>query len=151
MEVNPEMLANSYLCLQREVFVNFANHFFENVQSKNKNIYQRAVDFSKDFNKCEDFSFENLELNEKTYYVFCNYVFDFINYVRKLDSNLFDDSVKYTQEILSFPTFPTLHMSIQACGKSLPIFLDARESGTLDEYKASFGDDDEQEFDTNDN
>lgn len=133
MDIDPSMLANNYLCLQREVFVNFCHQFIDNVNNKNKSLFSRAVDFSKDFNNCEAVNFESLVLNEESYPIFCNYVFDFMNYVRKLDDNLFKDSINHVLEVLSFPTFPTLHMSIQGCGSSLIKFLEARENNTLDQ------------------
>jgi hypothetical protein len=127
---DPEMLAQSFVCVQREIFVNVCCQFSFNVSEKNKSIYKRAVDFSKDFNDCE-FNFESLCLNNDNFGFFCNYVFDFMNYIRKLDKELFDDSITFAKNQLVFPNMPTLNMSVEGCGVSIGTFLDMRENNQI--------------------
>ncbi len=129
---DPAFLINSFISIQREIFVNICAHFTENVSEKNKNLYSRAVDFSKDFNDCEPFFFDRgLMLNQENFPVFCNYIFDLMNYVRKLDSSLFEESITHARTQMSFPTMPTLDMSVAGCGGSIASFLEMRENGTL--------------------
>lgn len=135
MEMNPnpdpDVLISSFLQIQREIFVNVCALFSENVNEKNKNMFKRATDFSKDFNNCEPFDFRCLVLSEENFPIFCNFCFDFMNYVRKLDGSLFSDSVEYARNKLRFPTMPTLDMSVAGCGQSLSVFLDMRENNKL--------------------
>ena len=103
---DPSLLLNSYLCIQREIFVNVCAHFLQNVESKNNSVFKRAKEFSIDFNHCEPFNFEKLMLNEENFPVFCNYVFDLMNYVRKIDNKLYEESIGYARSQMSFPTMP---------------------------------------------
>lgn len=128
---DPSFLLNSYLCIQREIFVNVCAHFLQNVESKNSSLCKRAIEFSIDFNHCEAFKFEKLMLNEKNFPIFCNYMFDFMNYVRKIDSNLYEESIGYARNQMSFPTMPTLDMSVIGCGQSISTYLDMKERGEL--------------------
>jgi hypothetical protein len=139
---DPEMLASSFLCIQREIFVNVCNQFDQNVVTKNKSLYSRAIDFSKDFNNCDRFDFDSMNLTEDNYSTFCNYIFDFMNYVRKLDKGLFDESINYAKTQLNFSTFPTLQMSVDGCGNSIARFLELRENNQLDQ----FGNDDDNNY-----
>jgi hypothetical protein len=135
MEVpDPEILAQSYLCIQREIFVNLCTKFSDHVENKDKNIYKRAADFSKDFNNCQ-FDFKSLSLNPENFGEFCNYTFDFMNYVRKLDKNLFDKGIKFAQKEMSFPNMPTLQMSVKGCGASIGSFLEMRENNELPSFE----------------
>lgn len=135
MEVpDPEVLAQSFLCIQREIFVNLCTKFSDHVENKDKNIYRRAIDFSKDFNNCE-FDFKSLSLNPENFGDFCNYIFDFMNYVRKLDKNLFDKGINFAQKELSFPNMPTLQMSVKGCGASIGSFLEMRENNELPNFE----------------
>lgn len=127
---DPEVLIQSFLCIQREIFVNVCCQFSFSVEEKNKSIYNRAVDFSKDFNNCE-FDFESLALNEENFGNFCNYAFDFMNYVRKLDKDLYDTSISHAKTQLAFPNMPTLNLSVEGCGLSIGTFLEMRENNQL--------------------
>lgn len=134
MEVpDPEVLAQSFLCIQREIFVNLCTKFSDHVENKDKNIYKRAIDFSKDFNNCT-FDFKSLSLNPENFGDFCNYTFDFMNYVRKLDKNLFDKGINFAQKELSFPNMPTLEMSVKGCGASIGSFLEMRDNNELPNF-----------------
>lgn len=128
---DPNFLIQNYVCIQREIFVNICAYFSSNVQEKNKNLYQRAIDFSKDFNNCDSFSFERLALNEENFPVFCNFIFDFMNYIRKLDGSLYEESISHARNQLQFPTMPTLDMNVVGCGNSIASFLEMRENGQL--------------------
>ena len=134
-----EFLAGAFVCIQREIFVDLCHNFFQNVSEKNKSVYSRAESFSKDFNKEVD-----LDLRKEDFYKtltpdnfsdFCNYVFDFMNYVKKIDIDLFDQTISAVKEKMSFPRIPTLNATIQGCGDSLKFFLDARENNFKDFMK----------------
>lgn len=130
---DPEVMLSSFLNLQREIFVNMAYLFFENVQKKDKNLFDRATDFSKDFNKCEPLELKTLELKPEDYPVFCNYVFDFMNYVRKINKPIFDDSLENARTLMDFKTFPTMHMCVKVCTSAIEGFLEMRDTNKLDE------------------
>jgi hypothetical protein len=138
---DPSILLRQFVCIQQEIFVNISAHFSANVSNKNKNLFSRAIDFSKDFNNCEPFNFEHLKLSEDNFSNFCNFAFDFMDYVRKLDENLYNDSIAYARTQMSFPTMPTLDMSVAGCGSSISLFLDMREKGTLPERNDNFTND----------
>jgi hypothetical protein len=65
-----------------------------------------------------------------------------MNYVRKLDKGLFDESINYAKTQLNFSTFPTLQMSVDGCGNSIARFLELRENNQLDQ----FGNDDDNNY-----
>ena len=132
----PEILASAFVCIQREIFVDLCRNFFQNVSEKNKNVYSRADSFSKDFNKEVDLDLRKDDfynaLTPDNFSDFCNYVFDFMNYVKKIDIDLFDQTIFVVKEKMSFPRIPTLNATIQGCGDSLKFFLDARENNFKD-------------------
>lgn len=133
---DPEILASAFVCIQREIFVDLCHKFFQNVSEKNKSLYNRADSFSKDFN-----SEMNLDLRQEDFYKslnpdnfpnFCNYVFDFMNYIKKIDIDLFDQTISTVKEKMSLPNIPTLNIAIQGCGDSLKFFLEARDNNFKD-------------------
>ena len=127
-----DMLACSFANIQKEIFVNITRYFFENIENTDKNLYRRASDFSKDFNDFNIVEFSKLELKPEHFAKFCNYSFDFMNYIKKLNKALYESSISYAVSKLSFPNLPTLHMTILGCGSSIDSFLEIRDSGELD-------------------
>lgn len=125
---DPEMLAQGYLCIQREIFSNLFCYFFINVREKNSNLFKRADDFSKDFNNCPQPDITDLKLTPENYADFCNYAFDFMNYVRKIENSLFQQSINYAKSQMYFVNMPTLAMSVEGCAASIGHFLDMREN-----------------------
>jgi hypothetical protein len=128
---DPSIMLNSFLCIQKEIFVNICAHFSKNVCTSNQGVYKRALDFSTDFNNCEPFDFQSLMLSDENFPLFCNFMFDFINYIRKIDQNLYNESLGFAREQMKFPSMPTLDMAIVGCGNSITMFLDMRENGLL--------------------
>jgi hypothetical protein len=120
-----EMLASSFVNIQREIFINVSKNFFDNVEKTDKDIFKRANDFSKDFNDFDITASE--EVTPENFSKFCDYIFDFMNYVRRMNKDLFSNSIEYAMKIMSFPHIPTLHMSILGCGSSIETFLNMRE------------------------
>ena len=127
MEYDPEMLAQGYLCIQREIFANIFCYFFTNVGNNNTSLFKRANDFSKDFNNCEQPDITDLKLTPENYADFCNYAFDFMNYIRKMENKLYQQSLTYAKSQLNFFNMPTLSMSVEGCAASIGHFLEMRE------------------------
>jgi hypothetical protein len=133
-EFDLDMLIESFVCIQREIFANLSSKFSDYVLKKNTNLYKRASNFSQDFNNC-NFDFDNkLSLNRDNFFDFCNFTFDFMNYVRKIDQDLFDKGIEFAQNEMNFSNMPTLDMIVKGCGQSMATFLEKRENGELDNF-----------------
>lgn len=142
---SPEFFANGFLCIQREIFVEICRNFSENVSKKNSEVFNRSLEFSKDFNNFDFDLFEDIDLNEENFPYFCNFIFDFMNYVRKVDEKLYKNSIEFAEKKLSFPNLPTLDKSVKGCGRSLAGFLEWRENIPSDFFENEDDDDDDDE------
>lgn len=143
---DPEFLIQNCICIRREVFLSTCMLFINNVQQKNKNLYQRAADFSKDFN--EYFPDSNkIVLTEDSFETFCSSVFDFMNYIRKIDEKLYAESILHVRKTLSFPFVPTLDTMINKHLFAFDSFLEERENGKLNHYDDKDDDKDDDDDD----
>lgn len=125
---NPEIFATVFLVIQREIFLEICRNFSENVREKNLDVYNRSLEFSKDFNNFDFNLSEDFDISERNYPNFCNFVFDFMNYIRKIDEKLYKSSIKFAENQLNFPNLPTLDKSVKNCSRGFYDFLEWREN-----------------------